>query len=440
MKTFILFTTSFFLSGFLFPQSPVFNANNKTGQLLINPAFAGTSRCPHLGSNYIYQYNNSLRQYNTFVSSFDMHVDALSGGVGLTMLADGDGKSFQNNSIGAIYSYQYSITREFSVRSALKINLSQTRINASSFTGRYDQTNSRMSSLNYTSDVTYAGTGFGLLGYSKRYYFGLSADNINFSNRKLTATSKLKMPFKYSAIAGAMIPLKKGKRSYLAPVVVAEGQGRKYFIDSLNRYLLNRTNYVSLQLNFCKENFSAGLGYRYMFKQNSFYQLQASFTRNAFQFGYSGGISQFKNLSSQNMLASYHQLSVDYSFACRPKHKKFRTVSCPSFGGSGGYYASSYRSCYSGYSSSSSSAASPSPTTTTVKKSAQTLSKSGEVIKPGTLTATWLNDFKKWKLWEELGENELAQFQTQWNLKLKERYSVLVLNTNKQPVTDVAVV
>ncbi len=57
----------------------------------------------------------------------------------------------------------------------------------------------------------------------------------------------------------------------------------------------------------------------------------------------------------------------------------------------------------------------------------------------GKLTAGEINDFKKWKMWEDLTEGELKQCALIWQLNPKERYTALVLTESGAPVVDCAV-
>ena len=49
----------------------------------LNPAFAGSARCPRVGFNYRNQWPALQKTYITYAASYDQHIDALSGGLGL---------------------------------------------------------------------------------------------------------------------------------------------------------------------------------------------------------------------------------------------------------------------------------------------------------------------------------------------------------------------
>jgi hypothetical protein len=54
--------------------------------------------------------------------------------------------------------------------------------------------------------------------------------------------------------------------------------------------------------------------------------------------------------------------------------------------------------------------------------------KSGVIYKSGLLTAGEVNDFNKWKMWEDFQENEFKTYSDHWGLYPKQRYSVQLQN------------
>jgi hypothetical protein len=56
------------------------------------------------------------------------------------------------------------------------------------------------------------------------------------------------------------------------------------------------------------------------------------------------------------------------------------------------------------------------------------LSSGGVMYKAGLLTAGELNDFNKWKMWEDFSQNEFKTYSDHWRLYPTQRYSVLVQN------------
>ncbi len=60
-------------------------------------------------------------------------------------------------------------------------------------------------------------------------------------------------------------------------------------------------------------------------------------------------------------------------------------------------------------------------------------------VKAGVLTAGEVNDFSKWKLWNDLNASEFAQYSSSWKLKLTDRFCVQLSLASGMPVIDAEV-
>ncbi|MFT5748641.1 MAG: hypothetical protein ACI920_004038, partial [Saprospiraceae bacterium] len=66
-------------------------------------------------------------------------------------------------------------------------------------------------------------------------------------------------------------------------------------------------------------------------------------------------------------------------------------------------------------------------------------SKKSEIIlksETGLLTAGEVNDFGKWKMWQDITKNELKEYQFTWKMNLKNRYTVQVMTQEGIPIID----
>lgn len=61
-------------------------------------------------------------------------------------------------------------------------------------------------------------------------------------------------------------------------------------------------------------------------------------------------------------------------------------------------------------------------------------------LKPGTLTAGEINDFKKWDLWNEYSKPSLSAHKTDWQISPGERYVLQLMNTQKKAMADAEVI
>ncbi len=292
------------------PQFTQFYAN----PLYLNPAFAGTARCPRICMNYRNQWPNLSGTYVTYSASYDQHIDAISGGLGLIVTQDDQARgTLKTTNVNLIYSYLLPVTREFSIKFGLQAgffqkSLDKTKLNFGDMIdarrGFVWNTNEVIPSTN-KSNLDFGG---GILGYSKRYFIGAAFHHITQPDEGLQGTSKL--PLKITGHAGAVIPLEKGGDSYISPNVL--------FMQQQNFTQLN------LGLYFVRGSFVGGLWYR---NSDAFIVLLGIQTDH-FKVGYSYDVTVSK-LSSNT--AGSHEISMQMQFECRPKKKKYRTISCPSF-------------------------------------------------------------------------------------------------------------
>src|ERR1043166_3657466 len=88
------------------PEFTQFYAN----PLYLNPAFAGSARCPRIALNYRNQWPSLQGTFVTYSASYDQHVDALGGGLGVLVLSDKAGEgTITTSNISGIYSYQLTV-------------------------------------------------------------------------------------------------------------------------------------------------------------------------------------------------------------------------------------------------------------------------------------------------------------------------------------------
>ena len=89
--------------------------------LYLNPAFAGTEECPRIAVNFRDQWPSIPRNFMTFSGSYDQHIHALHGGIGVLVSADiGGGGILQTYNAGIIYNYRWVAARDFALQFALQ--------------------------------------------------------------------------------------------------------------------------------------------------------------------------------------------------------------------------------------------------------------------------------------------------------------------------------
>lgn len=292
------------------PQFTQFYAN----PLYLNPAFAGTARCPRISMNYRNQWPNLSGRYVTYSFGGDMHMDALAGGLGILVTTDDQANGvLKTTNASLIYSYQAVINREFSLKFGLQATYMQKSldVNALNFGDMIDPRRGFVWNTNEAipqSSKKAADFSAGILGYSKNYFFGFAAHHISQPDEGMLGFSKL--PAKFTAHGGVIIPLEKGNESYISPNILFQAQ--------------DKFQQLNLGLYYVKGPFVAGLWYR-----NADAVIALVGIQNAnFKAGYSYDVTVSKLAGST---AGAHELSVQLQFECKAKRKKYRTISCPSF-------------------------------------------------------------------------------------------------------------
>ncbi|HRH62252.1 MAG TPA: type IX secretion system membrane protein PorP/SprF [Bacteroidia bacterium] len=283
--------------------------------LYLNPAFAGTAKCPR----FVMHYRNEWPAlYKTFISgsvSYDQHVAPISGGIGILVTQDnaGDGSLKTTNASG-IYSYQLNINRKLSLKAGIQATYFQKRLDFDKL--RFgDQINDRSGFIYPTQEqadrTSRSGVDFsaGVLGYSKKYFFGFAAHHINQPDESFVKGPS-RLPMKLTGHVGAVIPLNEDAEMSVSPNILYQKQA--------NFQQLNLGVYLK------KSVFVIGFWYR---NKDAFIALAGIQTRY-FKFGYSYDVTISK---LNNSTGGSHEISLAFQTDCKPKKKKFRTISCPVF-------------------------------------------------------------------------------------------------------------
>ena len=314
-KKFLLFFGGVLtLIGKLYSQDPEFT-QFYANPLYLNPAFAGTAKCPRVCLNYRNQWPAISGTFVTYSASYDQHIDGISGGLGLLVTKDEAGLATLNTTnVSAIYSYQLHITREFSMKFGFQATYAQKSIDWSklNFGDMIDPRRGFVWNTNETPGLNQKSNldvSAGILGYSKRYFFGAAVNHITEPDEALIGGPS-KLPMKITAHGGAMIPLEKGNESYISPNILFQKQ--------------QDFQQLNLGLYVVRGPIVGGLWYR---NQDAFILL-LGFQKAQIKLGYSYDVTVSR---LGNATAGSHEISFQLQFQCKPKHKKFRTVSCPSF-------------------------------------------------------------------------------------------------------------
>jgi type IX secretion system PorP/SprF family membrane protein len=320
MKRKVLFVAtvlSLLAFDFAFAQDPEFT-QFYANPLYLNPAFAGTAKCPRAVLNYRNQWPAISGTFVTYSASYDQHIDILTGGIGVLITEDRAGEGTLNTlNASFIYSKNINVTKEFSLRFAGQGTYMQKRLDWNRLTFG-DQIDPRRGFVWETNEprgvnsVTNVDFSFGALGFSRKYFFGFAAHHLTQPNESLlNPPGASPLPMKFTGHAGIVIPLEgdKGNAS-ISPNILYQYQGR--------------FQQLCLGLYVNKGPIVGGLWYR---NQDSFIAL-VGLQYGIFKFGYSYDVTVSK---LSNATAGSHEVSLTMNFQCGSKTQKFRVVNCPSF-------------------------------------------------------------------------------------------------------------
>lgn len=292
------------------PQFTQFYAN----PLYLNPAFAGNMRCPRICLNYRNQWPNISGTYVTYSASYDQHVDALSGGVGLLVTQDNQARgTLSTTQASLIYSYLLTPSRKFSLKFGLQAGFFQKSLdkNKLNFGDMIDSrrgfvwnTNEQIPSQTKTNLDFSAG----VLGYTKSYFFGAAVHHLTQPEEGFQGNTR--MPLKITGHAGAMIPLEKGSESFISPNILFQQQ----------------QNFTQLNLGvyFIRDMLVGGIWYR----NSDAVIVLIGIQTDHMKIGYSYDVTVSK---LSNNTAGSHEVSLQFNFSCKTKRPKYRLMSCPSF-------------------------------------------------------------------------------------------------------------
>ena len=314
-------------SGFSYGQDPHFT-QFYAAPIYLNPAFAGSAKCPRLVMNYRNQWPALPQAFVTYAASYDQHVDALGGGIGVLVLSDKAGEGVMStNSVSGMYSYLLNVTREFSIKAGLQATYTQKKLDWDKLTFG-DMIDPRYGFVYQTQETrpnetrSYVDLSAGIMGYTSVFYGGVAVHHLTEPDEAFIVDGASPLPRKITGHFGAVIPLGNSRysESSLSPNVI-------YMQQASSKYL-NIGMYVA------KTPLVGGLWYRANLATDEKTVASESIIalvglqQGIFKFGYSYDLT-LSELG--NSPGGSHELSFGLQFECKPRKKRFRTISCPTF-------------------------------------------------------------------------------------------------------------
>jgi type IX secretion system PorP/SprF family membrane protein len=303
-----------------FGQDPIFT-QFYSNPIYLNPAFAGSRVCPRFALNYRNEWPNISGNFVTKTAAYDQKVESLFGGLGIIILTDNAAKTLKTTRVSAVYAYNQAITRQLSINFGLEATYFQKSLDWNKLTFG-DMIDPRRGFVYPTNDLSRGGTSSGvdfsagIIGYTEKLFFGFAAHHLTEPNESLMSSIDVPLPRRYTAHAGAVLPLEGGKGRYskvddfISPNIIFTQQGT---FQQLNMGL-----YVK------KSSLTCGVWYR----NKDAFIVAVGLESEYVKVGYSYDITVSKlSLGS----GGSHEVSLGFDFACKPKRKTYRMISCPSF-------------------------------------------------------------------------------------------------------------
>ena len=304
----------------LYAQDPIFT-QFYSNPVYLNPAFAGSNKCPRIVSNFRNQWPGFSGDFITTSLTYDQYVDKIKGGLGIILMSDQVAKTLKSNEASFVYSYHQHLSRKFTLNFGIQGTYISKSVDRSNLTFG-DMIHPRRGFVLSTQDViNYAPVDIfdfsaGILGYTDKFYVGFATHHLtepSFSYISTNNTSFLNR--RYTAHAGTEISLNSKslfseEEKSLSPSVLFIKQGD---FQQLNFGLYYR-----------KGNYVLGAWYR----EGDSFIVTAGINTKLLRIGYSYDLttSQLGVYSGGS-----HEISIALKLYCAPKKKSLRAMSCPSF-------------------------------------------------------------------------------------------------------------
>jgi len=324
-KIFIAIVACLFMSENANAQDPAFS-QFYANPLYLNPAFAGATPqgCPRANLNYRDQWPGIGRTYVTTSASYDQHVNALGGGIGIIVAQDRSGAGNLNTTHASLlYSYHLEVSRTFAVKAGFEASYRMISLDWDNLTfgdmidekrGFIYQTKENIDGNNL-STKSFPDFSAGFMGYSEKLFFGFAAHHLTQPLQGFISESQL--PTKLTAHIGGNFPLSRYRNN----------------VTTISPNFLYQKQQDFQQFNYglyvYRGPIVGGLWARHSLKNIDSFILLVGLIQDSFKFGYSYDIT-LSNLKNSNTLGA-HELSFTLYLPCKSRSKSFNTISCPQF-------------------------------------------------------------------------------------------------------------
>jgi type IX secretion system PorP/SprF family membrane protein len=294
--------------------------------LYLNPAFAGSGVGPRFNLNYRNQWPSLAGNFVTYSASYDQYVSALSGGIGVHVLADRIGDAaFRHNQFSLMYSNNLAINQNLVLKTGFQYTFAQKSLN---WTGLIfpDEIDARLGVQPGTTAETLPVANMtnanmhdfsaGAILFSEMFYGGFAFHHLTQPNQSMIPPGVAPWDLKTTIHAGANFEVIRGSRNMpgtmLSPNIIMQFQGTARQI--------NVGTYVT------RGPIVGGLWYRF----GDAFILSLGLQQNIFRFGYSYDITTSRLRAAA---IGSHEISAAVQlepFERIPRRKMVK-IKCPTF-------------------------------------------------------------------------------------------------------------
>lgn len=306
------------------PQFSQFYAN----PLYLNPALAGSHECGRLMLNYRNQWPALSSGFKTYAFSADSRIDALSGGIGVSVFSDDAAGLINTLQLSGTYAFHLQLNAVSSLNMGLEGAFYQRKIiwddlifsdmiDYTSGTVLQGMTNEQPPDRQSVTTSDFA-LGF-LYSYNQKFYVGIAGHHLTEPDVGYYADNSSPLYRKYTAHAGAIITLTEGDyrtergKLILNPNVLYQQQ--------------QNAQQLNIGLNGELMPLVVGIWYRHNFNNPDGVIFLAGIKQNRFKFGYSYDLTM-SELAGES--GGAHELSVALYFNCNKRNKP-GAIKCPEF-------------------------------------------------------------------------------------------------------------
>ena len=304
--------------------------------LFLAPSYAGAIDASRAVINYRNQWPEA-GTFNTYAASYDQHFDKIKSGIGVMALRDeaGDG-NLSLTVVDFCYSWYTKVSRDWTVRPGIGLKYNKRAIDFEKlvFGTMIDERGNIIPGSSEDQPMPskpYLDMQISCLGYSDKYWGGISVDHLLRPKASLYNNDTYKEDIKVSAFGGAKLfigatPTSRGRRSH--------DDLQSVSFTALYEYS-RLSDQLSLGAYWNKNPFTLGMwvrGIPIAVREESYGNLDAIILLLGYKIfdlhiGYSYDFSIGELLSTTG---GAHEISVMYEFQPRAKAKKrHAAISCP---------------------------------------------------------------------------------------------------------------